>query len=130
MIEAEAKLNELEDSIRQLRKAFNVLFFLITTDERGQTLYASLKKVEPLVWELNDERLTNLYNKIFAVFLTGIPHQQIRPDDYFAFLQRLGSLPNETTVQANQADIALRETIGLQSAMGIWGGKEWHPGQS
>ena len=127
MIEAEAKLDELEDSIRQLRKVFNILIFLITTDQRGQTLYASLKKVESLVQDLNDECLTNLYNKIFAVFLTGIPHQQIRPDDYFAFLQRLGSLPNETTVQANNADIALREIIGLQSVVGIWGGREWRP---
>jgi hypothetical protein len=127
MIEAEAKLDELEDSLRQLRKVFNILIFLITTDQRGQTLYASLKKVESLVRDINDERLMDLYNQIFAVFLTGIPHQQIRPDDYFAFLQRLGSLPDETTVQANEADIALREIIGLQSVIGIWGSREWRP---
>ena len=127
MIEAEAKLDELEDSLRQLRKVFNILIFLITTDQRGQTLYASLKKVESLVRDINDERLMDLYYQIFAVFLTGIPHQQIRPDDYFAFLQRLGSLPDETTVQANEADIALREIIGLQSVIGIWGSREWRP---
>jgi hypothetical protein len=130
MIEAEAKLDELEDGVRQLRKVFNILIFLITTDQRGQTLYASLKKVESLVRDINDERLIDLYNQIFAVFLTGIPHQQIRPDDYFAFLQRLGSLPNETTVQANKADIALREIIGLQSVIGIWGGREWRSASS
>ena len=127
MIEAEAKLDELEDSLRQLRKVFNILIFLMTTDQRGQTLYASLKKVESLVRDINDERLMDLYYQIFAVFLTGIPHQQIRPDDYFAFLQRLGSLPDETTVQANEADIALREIIGLQSVIGIWGSREWRP---
>ena len=99
----------------------------MTTDERGQTIYESLKKLEPLVWDLKDERLTNLYNKVFSVFLNGIPHQQIRPEDYFAFVQRLGSLPNETTIQANEADIALREIIGLQSVIGIWGGREWRP---
>ena len=127
MIEVEAKLDNLEDSVRQLRKEFNILIFLMTANERGQTIYESLKKVESLVQDLNDECLTNLYNKIFAVFLTGIPHQQIRPDDYFAFLQRLGSLPNEAIVQANEADIALREIIGLQSVIGIWGGREWRP---
>lgn len=127
MIEIEAKLDKLEDSVRKLRKEFNILFFLMTTDERGQTIYESLKKLEPLVWDLKDERLTNLYNKIFSVFLNGIPHQQIRSEDYFAFLQRLGSLPNETTIQANEADIALWEIIGLQSVTGIWGGREWHP---
>ena len=127
MMEKEAKLDELEDSFRQLKKALDILFFLITTDERGQTIYDSLKKVGPLVRDLNDERLTNLYNKLFVVFPTGVPHQQFRPDDYLDFLQRLGSLSDETTVQANEADIALREIIGLQSVIGIWGGMEWLP---
>ena len=127
MMEKEGKLDELKDSFRQLKKAFDILFFLITTGERGQTIYDSLKKVGPLVRDLNDERLTNLYNKLFAVFLTRFPHQQIDPDDYVAFLQRLGSLTNEASVLANKADIALREIIGLQSVIGIWGGMEWLP---
>ena len=131
MKEAEAKLDRLEDSIRKLRKEFDILFLIMTKEERGQTIYETLKKVQPLVWDLKDERLINLYNNIFAGFLTGIPHQQISPDDYFAFVQRLGSLPGETITQVNEADIALREIIGLQSVIGIWGGREWRPlGQS
>ena len=131
MKEAEMKLDKLEDNIRKLRKEFDILLLIMTKDERGQTIYETLKKVGPLVWELKDEHLINLYNKIFAGFLSGIPHQQINPDDYFAFIQRLGSLPDETIVQVNEADIALREIIGLQSVIGIWGGREWRPvGQS
>jgi hypothetical protein len=127
MPNTEAKLYILENSIRQLNKAFNILFFLITTDERGETLYKSLRKVEEMVKDLNDEHLINLYDKLFEGFLTGVPHQQIRPDDYFGFLQRLGTLVNESSVQANKAEIALREAIGLQSVVGIWGGRGWHP---
>jgi hypothetical protein len=131
MKEAEMKLDKLEDNIRKLRKEFDILLLIMTKDERGQTIYETLKKVGPLVWELKDEHLINLYNKIFAGFLSGIPHQQINPDDYFAFIQRLGSLPDETIAQVNEADIALREIIGLQSVIGIWGGREWRPvGQS
>lgn len=129
MVYLEAKLEKVEHSVRQLSKAFNILFFLITADERGQKIYESLKKVGGMVKDLNDEHLINLYNKLFEGFLSGIPHQQIRPDDYFAFLKRLGTLVNETSVQANEANIALREAIGLQSVIGIWEGRGWHPSE-
>jgi hypothetical protein len=112
MQEIEAKLDILENSVRQSNKAFNILFYLITTDERGQTIYKSLKKVEEMVKDLNDERLLNLYNRLFAGVRTFNPnYQHFRPDDYFGFLQRLGTLVNETSVQANKANIALREVL-------------------
>lgn len=123
----EAKLVELENGVRLLKNASAILFIIVTTDERGQTIYHSLKKVEAMVEDLNDKRLTNLYRKLFEGFLTGTPHQQIRPDDYFAFLQRLGTLLNDVTAQANEADLALREAIGKKSAIVTWGGKDYLP---
>jgi hypothetical protein len=127
MAEVESKLDILDNSIRQLIKAFNLLFFLITTDERGQTMYESLKKVEAMVRDLKDERLINLYQNLFKGFLTGIPHQQIRPDDYLSFLKRLGTLANEVSVQANEANIGLREATGLKLVIDIWGGRGRRP---
>jgi len=47
MKEAEAKLDRLEDSIRKLRKEFDILFLIMTKEERGQMIYETLKKVQP-----------------------------------------------------------------------------------
>jgi hypothetical protein len=127
MADTEAKLDYLETSIRLSAKAFEIIFFLMTTEERGQTLYNSLIKVESTVKDLNDTFLLNLYHGLFNNLHIGTPYQQIHPDDYFAFLQRLNTLITEAAAKANEADIALRETIGLQSVTGIWGGRGWRP---
>lgn len=127
MVFTESKLDKLEASVRLLKNASAILFMLITSDQRGQTIYDSLNKVDKLVRELNDQPLLNLYNKLLGVFLSGTPHQQITPDDYFAFIQRLGTLLNQAAVQANEADIAIREAIGFQSVVGMWGGRDWLP---
>jgi hypothetical protein len=127
MVFTESKLDKLEASVRLLKNASAILFMLVTSDQRGQTIYDSLNKVDKLVRELNDQPLLNLYNKLLGVFLSGTPHQQITPDDYFAFIQRLGTLLNQAAVQANEADIAIREAIGFQSVVGMWGGRDWLP---
>ena len=127
MVFTESKLDKLEASVRLLKNASAILFMLITSDQRGQTIYDSLNKVDKLVKGLNDQPLLNLYNKLLGVFLSGTPHQQITPDDYFAFIQRLGTLLNQAAVQANEADIAIREAIGFQSVVGVWGGRDWLP---
>ena len=127
MVFTESKLDKLEASVRLLKNASAILFLLITSDQRGQTIYDSLNKVDKLVRELNDRPLLDLYNRLLGVFLSGTPHQQITPDDYFAFIQRLGTLLNQAVVQANEADIAIREAIGFQSVIGVWGGRDWLP---
>ena len=127
MVFTESKLDKLEASVRLLKNASAILFLLITSDQRGQTIYDSLNKADKLVKELNDPPLSGLYNKLLGVFLSGTPHQQITPDDYFAFVQRLGTLLNDAAVQANEADIAIREAIGFQSVVGVWGGRDWLP---
>ena len=127
MVFTETKLDKLEASVRLLKNASAILFLLITSDQRGQTIYDSLNKVDKLVMELNDRPLLDLYNRLLGVFLSGTPHQQITPDDYFAFIQRLGTLLNQAAVQANEADIAIREAIGFQSVIGVWGGRDWLP---
>jgi hypothetical protein len=127
MVFTESKLDKLEASVRLLKNASAILFLLITSDQRGQTIYDSLNKVDKLVMELNDRPLLDLYNRLLGVFLSGTPHQQITPDDYFAFIQRLGTLLNQAAVQANEADIAIREAIGFQSVIGVWGGRDWLP---
>jgi hypothetical protein len=127
MVFTETKLDKLEASVRLLKNASAILFMLITSDQRGQTIYGSLNKVDKLVRDLNDQPLLDLYNKLLGVFLSGTPHQQITPDDYFAFIRRLGTLLNKAAVQANEADIAIREAMGLQSVIGVWGGRDWLP---
>jgi len=127
MVYTETKLDKLEASVRLLKNASTILFTLITSDQRGQTIYGSLNKIDKLVKDLNDQPLLDLYNKLLGVFLSGTPHQQITPDDYFAFIRRLGTLLNKAAVQANEADIAIREAMGLQSVIGVWGGMDWTP---
>ncbi len=90
-------------------------------------LYHSLVQAEGTVKDFNDGLLTNLYTELFKSSRNPSPYQQIYPDDYFAFLQRLQRLIDEAAGKANEADIELREAIGLQSVIGIWGGKGWHP---
>lgn len=118
------KLDVLATNLRVLKNASAIIFIIVTTDERSETIHKSLKKVESMVKDLDDDLLMNLYNKILSVFLSGIPHQQIVLDDYFAFLERLGTLLEEATAQANEAHIALREAIGPESVIGMWEGRD------
>jgi hypothetical protein len=127
MADMEARLDYLENSIRLSNKAFELIFFLLTSEERGQTLYNSLTQIENLVNDLNDACLVVLYKRLFKNSRTPTPYLQVHPDDYFVFLQRLSFLVNEAAAKGNDADIVLRETIGLQSVVGIWGGKGWRP---
>jgi hypothetical protein len=113
-------LDKLTASQRVLKNVSAILFSIVTADESGQTIYKSLKKAESMVKDLDDELLINRYNKIFSVFLSGVPHQQIAPDDYFAFLERLGTLLEEATAQSNGASIALRKAMGPESLIGKW----------
>jgi hypothetical protein len=113
------KLDRLAANQRVLKNASAILFSIVTADEHNQTIYKSLKKGESTVKDLDDKPLINLYNKIFSVFLSGIPHQQITPDDYFAFLERLGVLLEEATAQSNEAYMALREVIGHELVVSI-----------
>jgi hypothetical protein len=128
MEDLELKLETLEHCLRQFNKGIEIVFNLITTDYRGQTPYDTLRKMEDIVKELNDEHLLKLYKKLFEEGRSP-PHvyRQISLDDYFAFLARLNAILNEVAVQANEADIALRQVIGLQSVIGIWGGRSWRP---
>lgn len=111
------KLDKLESNLQILKNAGSALSTIITAEERGQTVYVSLKKVETKVNDLHDELLTNHYNKIFSVFLSGVPQQQILPQDYFSFLQRLCSLLEEAIAQASEACISLQEGIGPKSVI-------------
>jgi hypothetical protein len=80
-----------------------------------------------IVQKLNDESLSKIYGKILeGSKLSGL-YQPIHPKDYFSFIERLGALLVESTIQANKADIALRKTLALDSLTGIWGNKEWRP---
>ena len=114
------KLDKLAASQRVLKNASAILFSVVTANERNQTIYESLKKADSMIKDLDDKLLMNLYNKIFSVFLSGVPHQQITPDDYFAFLERLGTLLEEATAQSNEAYVALRKVIGPESLIGTW----------
>jgi hypothetical protein len=129
MVYTEGKLDKLESSLRLFKNTSAILQMIVTSDLRGQTIYDSLTRAESFVRDANDERLLNDYNKLMGVFLSGTPHQQISPDDYFAFLKRLGILLDEAAVRANEADIAIRETVGLQSVVGVWGGRGWFPSE-
>jgi len=123
MVYLQVKLDQLANGLRVLKNASAILYIIATTDERGKTLYESLKKMEDMVKDIDDELLLNFYNNIFKVFLSGAPQQQIVPDDYFAFLRRLGDIINQATDQANEAHLALREAIGPEAVIGKWNGK-------
>jgi hypothetical protein len=126
--DAEVKLDAIEGSIRRFNRANEIVFILLTANERGVTLYDSLIKVENIVKGLNDELLSSLYSRLFEGKRTFVPkYQQIRQIDYSAFLQRLGMLLYEIIVEVNEADIALKEAIGLEAVIGVWGGKDWRP---
>lgn len=125
---AEAKLDSIESGIRRFNRANEIVFILLTANERGATLYDSLVTVENIVKGINDAILSDLYNRLFEGRSSFIPkYQQIRQIDYSAFLQRLGMLLYEIIVEVNKADIELKNAIGLPSSKGVWGGIDWHP---
>ena len=109
----QTNLDKLGVNIKIMKNVSAILFVFATAGERGQMVYESLKKVKGMVKDVDDKSLTTLYNNIFGVFLSGVPHQQISPDDYFAFLERLGALLEEEAAQAGEADASLREMLEL-----------------
>jgi hypothetical protein len=130
MSDLESRLDALECCLRQFNKGFEIVFSLVSTEYEGRTPYNTLREMEDSVKELDDDRLMKLYNKLFEEVRAPVhAYRQIRPDDYFAFLTHLHSFLKERSVRANEADIALRETIGLQSVIGIWGGTNWQPAE-
>lgn len=100
---------------------------LVTTNEGGKTTYDDLAKVGIIVQELNDESLSNTYDRILETMKTTSLYQTIHSNGFFSFLQRLGTLLKDVIVQTNKADIALRGVLGLQSGAGLWGGIGWYP---
>ena len=118
------KLEKLATSQRVMKNASAILFKLVTSDEHNQPIHESLKKTEGMVKELDDEILMKTYKKIFPVSLSGAPQRQIAIDDYFAFLERLGTLLEDATYRANEAYISIREAIGYDSVLGTWDGKK------
>jgi len=118
------KLEKLATSQRVMKNASAILFKLVTSDENNQPIHESLKKTEGMVKELDDEILMKTYKKIFPVSLSGAPQRQIAIDDYFAFLERLGTLLEDATYRANEAYVSIREAIGYDSVIGTWDGKK------
>lgn len=96
-------------------------------NELGKMACNDLVKVGSIVKELNDESLSIQYNRILEGVRTSGLYQPIYPNDFFSFLQRLSTLLNEVIIQANEADIALRGVLRLQSGSGLWGGIGWRP---
>ena len=109
----QTNLDKLRGNMKVMKNASEILFIVATAGERSQMIYDSLRKTKGMVREIDDQALTKLYNNIFGVFLSGVPQQQIQPDDYYAFLERLGVLLDEAEAKANEADGALREMLEL-----------------
>lgn len=57
-------------------------------------------------------------------------YKEVLAADYGAFSKRLTKLAIETAVEANEADIALKEALKLDATHGIWGPKGWRPATS
>jgi hypothetical protein len=126
-VRSRKKLGEFENCISRFNKADEIIFTLLISNERGMPNCNDLVKVGGNVHELHDEVLLRLYNRILQEMGSSSLYPKFHPNDYFAFIQRLGMLLNEAIIQANEADIALREVIGLQSDSGLLGGKGWCP---
>ena len=75
----QTKLDTLTGNLKALKNVSVILFVFANATEQGQMIYESLKKVKGMVKDIDDQILTDLYNKISEAFLSGIPHQQIRP---------------------------------------------------
>jgi hypothetical protein len=116
MSNAEEKLKDFEDCFRRFIKTDEITFMLLTVYESDKVNDLNLAIVESNVQELNDESLSNLYKKIQEDMKFSGLYQPVRSSSYYGFLQRLGTLLKETTIRAREVDVALRESIGIQSA--------------
>jgi len=113
MPEIEEKLIVFEKCFKRFMKTDEIIFMLLTTHEDNRVNEEYLALMEIKVNELNDEILFNLFKKVQEeVRVLGL-YQPFQTGSYYGFLQRLGAILNEATVQAENADIALREVIGL-----------------
>lgn len=115
MLDVEKKLRIFEDCFRRFIKTDEIIFVLLTVCESDKVNNLNLAIMDNNVQELNDENLSNLYQRIQEDMKSIGLYQPVRSSSYYGFLQRLGALLKETTIQAKEADIALREAIGLQS---------------
>ncbi|MDP2932004.1 MAG: hypothetical protein Q8O05_05850 [Chloroflexota bacterium] len=128
MADVKQIITRLEDAVKRLDRLAEVLFYITTIDERRSTLYDTLKLVEHQVVTLNDGVIHSLYERVLKTRDTYLPrYEQILQTDHNAFLKRLSELWSESAIESNEADIALKEALGLNASNGLWGPKGWHP---
>ena len=127
MINVEEKTLAFEYQIKRFNKADEIVFMLLTANSQIKPLLDDIAKLERAVKDVDDENLTELYDKLLVDVKRHKAFPGSVPVSYYSFVQRLGTLLVEITIQINEADIALREAIGIQPSTGIWGDKGWSP---
>jgi len=127
MINVEEKTRALEYQIKRFNKADEIVFMLLTTNSQLEPLSDDIAKLELAVKDVDDEVLTELCSKLSVDVKRHKAYPGSMPVSYYSFVQRLGTLLVEITIRINEADIALREAIGIQPSTGIWGDKGWSP---
>jgi len=130
MTELEVKTRTFEYHIKRFNKADEIVFMLLTANSQLKPLIDDFVKLEAPIKDVDDEILTGLYKKLLVDVKGHNSYPGSIPAIYYSFLQRLGTLLVEITIQINEADIALREAIGIQPFTGIWGDKGWYPSTS
>ena len=121
-------VTKFEDAIKRLNTLEDILFYVTTIDERRSTLKDTLLMIQQQIFTLDDGTIYSLYEQVLKGHDTFIPrYEQILQADYYAFIKRLSELWTESSVALNEADIELKEHLGLDASYGIWGPKGWSP---
>jgi hypothetical protein len=121
-------MERLEDAIRRYDHLAQIGTCLAAAAERGSHFRETLLAIEENVRGLQDKKLESLYVRLVNGYgnLTA-GDKAILDADYAAFVMRLTKLTDNAAIQANEADIEVRQQIGLDASIGVYGPTQWKP---
>ncbi len=100
--------------------------FLNSMGERGPEFYEALVEIEGNVSDVKDQNLDALYQSLVATPRDLESRDKVvREAEYATVIKELGRLGDAAAMQANEADIEVKRSIGLDGNMGIYGPPFW-----
>jgi hypothetical protein len=125
---AQAAIRRLEAAIRKYDDLFQIAVSIAASGERGPQFHDILLGVEENIVAVKDSKLKALYDKLVDDYRDPDKQNKSTLDvDFAAFISRLTRASDQAAMEANEADIEVKQFLGLLADKGVYGPSYWRP---